>query len=205
MLLFAWLLLHPVVTPPVYASERPDISAASELVQAEYYRLSDELKKLAHRQHWSGAARRFDELSALDLPMTYDHWLAGAMAARNLGDTAAAYERLTEAAKLEGNHEVVDWLWTLDTQFGRVTLRSEVKKPFLTVAAMPMMPDQRAAVQRAQLLVSESGAFQGMLPAGDYSLSGHKFSVTPGPQAVEIVITKVEVTERTVTVADSEE
>jgi len=200
VLIFAWTLL----TPMLHAGDYPDLSEAPELVQAEYYRLSDELKKLAGRQHWGGAARRFAELSSLELPLTYDHWLAGAMAARNLGDTAAAYERLTEAAKLEGNHEVVDWLWSLDTQFGRVTLRSEVKRPTLEVAQLPMVPDQRAAVQRAQLLVTETGSFTGMLPAGDYVLSGHSFTVTPGPQAVEIVITKVEVTQRVVAVADSE-
>jgi hypothetical protein len=198
------LFVMTLLSTSLLAGEYPDISAAPELVQAEYYQVSDELKKLAHRQAWGGASRRFDQLLGLGLPLTYDHWLAGAMAARNLGDTAAAYDRLTQAAKLEGNHEVVDWLWSLDTQFGRVTLRSEFKKPTLAAAAMPMIPDQRAAVRRAQLLVSETGAFSGMLPAGDYRLSGHSFTVTPGPQAVEIVITKVEVTQRVVAVADSE-
>ena len=200
MLLFAWTLLSPTLV----AAEYTEVSEAPALVQAEYYRLSDELKKLAGRQHWGGASRRFNDLVALELPMTYDHWLAGAMAARNLGDTASAYARLTEAARLEGNHEVVDWLWSLDTEFGRVTLRSEVKKPTLEVAAMPMIPDQRAAVQRAMLLVTQTGTFTGMLPAGDYTLSGHSFTVTPGPQAVEIVITKVEVTQRVVAVADTD-
>jgi hypothetical protein len=192
------------LSTPLFAADYPDLSAAPDIVQAEYYRLSDELKKLAHRQAWGGAARRFADLEELGLPLNYDHWLAGAMAARNLGDTQSAYNRLTEAAKLEGNHEVVDWLWSLDTQFGRVSLRSEVKRPALTVSQMPMIPDQRAAVQRAQLLVTQSGEFTGMLPAGDYTLSGHSFTVSPGPQAVEIIITKVEVTQRIVAVADSE-
>ncbi len=198
-MVFLWTLLSPA-----FAADYPDISSAPELVQAEYYRLSDELKKLAGRQAWAGAARRFDDLLDLELPLTYDHWLAGAMAARNLGDPSAAYERLTEAARLEGNHEVVDWLWTLDTEYGRVTLRTEVKKPTLTAAAMPLLPDQRASVERAMAQVAESGSFTGMLPKGDYTLSGHSFSVSPGPQAVEIVITKVEVTQRVVAVADGD-
>ncbi len=199
-MIFAWLF-----STSLLAGGFPDISEAPEIVQADYYQLSEELESLAGRQAWGGASRRFTELVALGLPLTYDHWLAGAMAARNMGDTQSAYERLTEAAKLEGNHEVVDWLWSLDKEYGRVTLRSEIKKPVLTTGQMPMLPDQRAAVHRAQLLVSSSGEFQGMLPAGHYVLSGHEFVVSPGPKAVEIIVTKVEITQRMVLVADVED
>ncbi len=199
MITFCWL-----VVSPLFAADAPvgTEEAASEMTVAEYHQLSDQLKKLANRQAWSGAARKFDELQALGLPLKYDQWLTGAMAARYLGDTQAAYERLTQAAKLDGTHEVVDWLWTLDTTFGRVSLFTDAKKPELTVAIMPLMPDQRASVERAQAAVLETGTFRGMLPAGEYTLSGHTFEVQPGPHAVVVGVTRVEIIERRVTVAD---
>ncbi len=199
------LVAAPLFADDAQAAPTEEAGEVSELAVGEFHQLADQLKKLAARQAWGGAARKFAELEAIGLPLTYDQWLAGAMAARFLGDTQAAYERLTEAAKLDGTHEVVDWLWTLDTNFGRVKLFTDAKKPELVVAAMPLMPDQRASVEHAQAQVLESGAFLGMLPAGEYTLSGHTFEVQPGPHAVEVRVTRVEITERTVTVADLRE
>jgi hypothetical protein len=161
--------------------------------QAEYYRLSEEMARLAERQVWSGVERKFEQLEALSVTLSYQDYWYGALAARNLGDVQASYDRLSAAAKIEGTREVIDWLWSIDTQYGRVELRTEPAGPStLAIAAMPMVPDQRAAVEAAQRQVAETGAYSGMLPEGDYTFADQAFTVSAGPKAVTIVVQPVD-------------
>ena len=103
----------------------PGTASAKDAVEAEHERLSDEIEKLAQRQVWSGVERKFEELEGLEsVQLTFDDLLHGAHAARELGDVAAAYERLKQAAKVEGTKEVVDWLWDIDQNYGFVELVS---------------------------------------------------------------------------------
>lgn len=169
----------------------------SPAAQAEYYRLHDECIKLARRQLWPGVERLYLEMEATGAALVYEDYLAGAMAARDAGDVLLAYERLTAAAKLNGTREVIDWLWSIDTAYGRVELRTEPLGPAeLSVAAMPMLPDQRAAIEAAQRQLRESGSYDGMLPAGTYTFAGQEFSVTPGPKEVLILVRPVEPEEK---------
>jgi hypothetical protein len=165
----------------------------SKSAQAEYYRLHDECRKLARRQVWPGVERLYLEMEATGAVLVYEDYLAGAMAARDAGDVLLAYERLTAAAKLNGTREVIDWLWSIDTAYGRVELRTEPLGPAeLSVAAMPMLPDQRAAIEAAQRQLQEGGSYSGMLPAGTYTFAGQEFTVTPGPKEVLILVRPVE-------------
>ena len=162
-------------------------------VRAEYFRLHDEMLKLAKRQVWTGVARLYDQVEELEVPLTYDDYVAGAMAARHEGEVLEAYERLTAAAKIDGTREVIDWLWSIDTAYGRVRLATEPEGPAnLTVEQMPMLPDQRAAVEAAQRRVEADGAYDGMLPEGTYTFADQTFTVTPGPKSVEITVTPLE-------------
>ena len=163
--------------------------APDPAVMAEYYRLHDEMAKLAKRQVWSGVSRYYGEMEVLGVPLVYEDYVAGAMAARHEGEVMLAYERLQAAARIEGTREVIDWLWSIDTAYGRVTLRTEPLKPStLEVGALPMLPDQRAAVVAAIHEVEETGAYDGMLPEGVYTFAGQTFTVSPGPKEVVIVV-----------------
>lgn len=176
-----------------YTAEVAEDAQISKAAQAEYYRLHDECQKLARRQVWTGVERLYLEMEATGAVLDYDDYLAGAMAARDAGDVLLAYERLTAAAKLNGTREVIDWLWSIDTAYGRVELRTEPLGPAeLSVSAMPMLPDQRAAVEAAQRQLKESGSYTGMLPAGTYTFAGQEFTVTPGPKEVMILVRPAE-------------
>ena len=167
----------------------PENPADDPAVMAEYYRLHDEMQKLAKRQVWSGVSRYYTEMEALGVPLDYDDYVAGALAARHEGEVMLAYDRLQEAARIEGTREVIEWLWSIDTAYGRVTLATEPLEPStLEVAQLPMLPDQRAAVEAAMRQVEETGAYDGMLPEGDYTFAGQLFTVTPGPKEVSIVV-----------------
>ena len=171
------------------AQEETESVEADPAVMAEYYRLQDEMKKLAKRQVWGGVSRYYSEMEALGVPLVYEDYVAGAMAARHEGEVMLAYERLQAAARIEGTREVIDWLWSIDTAYGRVTLSIEPLEPTtLEVEAMPMLPDQRAAVVAAIRSVEATGSYDGMLPEGVYTFAGQTFSVTPGPKEVVIVV-----------------
>ena len=182
------------------ASEAPP-AEISKSAQAEYYRLHDECIKLARRQLWPGVERLYLEMEATGAALVYEDYLAGAMAARDAGDVLLAYERLTAAAKLNGTREVIDWLWSIDTAYGRVELRTEPPGPTeLHVETWPMLPDQRAAIEAAQRQLSASGSYVGMLPAGKYTFSSQEFTVTPGPKEVLILVRQVDEKKRSRTV-----
>ena len=173
-----------------FAQEEPVVDPADDpAVMAEYYRLHDEMQKLAKRQVWPGVGRYYDEMEALGVPLTYDDYVAGALAARHEGEVMKAYERLQAAARIDGTREVIEWLWSIDTAYGRVTLSTEPVEPStLEIASMPMLPDQRAAVEAAIRQVEETGTYDGMLPAGEYTFAGQLFTVTPGPKEVAILV-----------------
>lgn len=155
---------------------------AKDAVQAEHERLSDEIEKLASRQVWAGVERKFSELEKLeDVQPTFEDLLHGAHAARELGDVAAAYERLKQAAKLEGSKEVVDWLWDIDQNYGFVELVSvPPRSAVLSAELMPFDPNARKAVDAAIESARQDGIFVGMLPKGSYEFAAQPFRVEPG-------------------------
>lgn len=159
----------------------------SELAQGEYNRLHDDLQNLSKRQIWVGAEKTFQEMQALGLPLDFDDYVAGAHAARQLGDMGRAYERLTAAARLRQDREVIDWLFSIDTGYGRVVLVTDPPRPgALEAVALPMLPEQRLCVENAQRLIAESGNFSGLLPIGEYSFGGKPFTVSPGQVPVAL-------------------
>lgn len=156
-------------------------AASAEVNDGEHVRLSSEIKQLSTRQAWPGVEKKFEELDKLGVELTFDDLLHGAYAARALGNAQSAYDRLKVAARLKGTKEVVDWLYTIDTVYGRVELiatppRGIVLEPEL----MPFDPDQRTAVAAAMQTVAHDGQFLGLLPKGKYVFAGTSFEVQPG-------------------------
>jgi hypothetical protein len=53
--------------------------------------------------------------------------------------------------------------------------------------AMPFAPDQRKAIEYAIEVVSNTGSFKGMLPRGEYDISGKVLVVEPGTDEFQVV------------------
>lgn len=154
---------------------------AADLAEAEHVRLSEDIKQLANRQLWTGVEKKYAELEKLGVALSYEDLMHGAYAARALGNTQSAYERLKSAAKLNGTKEVVDWLYAIDANYGQVDLIvHNARGVALECLEMPFDPDQRIAVESAIETVKKDGTFSGLLPKGDYVFAGVPFSVVPG-------------------------
>ncbi len=154
---------------------------ASDVAEAEHVRLADDMEQLAGRQLWSAVEKKFSELRALGVPLTYADLLRGAYAARALGDVQAAYERLRSASRIEGTQEVLDGMASIDAHYGRVELITHNARGIeLSAEEMPFEPDQRRAIEAALERVRRDGGFVGLLPRGDYRYAGHDFRVEPG-------------------------
>jgi len=169
MVLGLWLAL----TGPVFASGDVD--------RAEEIRLTEELRALAQRQAWAGVDRIYRQLDERAAPLEYPELLAGATAARALGDAASARDRLLAAARLNATREVIDSLAAIDTHYGPVELNTTGRGPTILQAEdLPFDPEQRAAIEAARLAVARTGQFRGLLPQGRYVFGGEAFEVRPG-------------------------
>lgn len=156
-------------------------SRAVDVGEAEHIRLSEDIEQLANRQLWPGAEKKFAELERLGVEMTYADLWNGALAARSLGNAEAAYNRLKVAAKVKGTKEVINWLVTIDANYGLVELIATPPRGIvLDLAEMPFDPDQRIAVDAAKEHVRKEGGFKGLLPRGNYVFAGQPFKVEPG-------------------------
>ena len=91
---------------------------------AEADRLSGEIRTLSGRQVWAGVERKYGQVSKLGVPVSGEIHLIAAYAARERGDLLDVYERLSRAAVQSPSKEVVDWLWDLDHNYGRVRLNA---------------------------------------------------------------------------------
>ncbi len=180
MLMLSLSLL--LLATPVFGAEPTEMSAAElAATKAEVDRLSGEIKTLASRQVWGGVERKYRQALALGLVVPGDVHLIAAYSARDRGDLIAVYDRLTRAAGHAASKEVVDWLWDLDHNFGRVTLKADRKRTAaLTADMMPLDPNRRQAVEAAILQAKAAGKFKGLLPRGSYNFSGQDFRVEPG-------------------------
>ena len=148
---------------------------------AEADRLSGEIRTLSARQVWAGVERKYGQAMKLGVPLSGEVHLVAAYAARERGNLLDVYERLTRAAARSPSKEVVDWLWDLDHNYGRVQLNAGRKGTAdLSAAQMPLDPNRRQAVTAAVKVCKSSGEFEGLLPRGDYLFGGQTFRVEPG-------------------------
>lgn len=179
-----WLPLLLPTLAGTAASGRAEVVAPPvdpEAAAAEARRLSQDIRQLAAREAWVGVERKFQELAALGVPLSYEDWWRGAQAARALGRVDEVYTRLQAAAALDPTREALDWLYAIDSNYGHVSLRAEPPRGVgLVVAEMPFDPDARLAVEWAVAEVGRAAAFEGLLPRGRYDFAAHPFVVEPG-------------------------
>ena len=163
-------------------AEEIELSAKEQAaVDAEIDRLAGEIRTLARRQVWTGVERKYKQIVGMQGVVPPEIHLTGAYSARETGDLLEVYERLIRAASGSADPTVVDWLWDLDHNFGRVTLIADRRRTAeLRAATMPLDPNRRVAVQAAIDTCANEGKFNGLLPKGEYEFVGQTFKVDPG-------------------------
>ena len=160
-----------------------------EAAKAEYVRLAQEIEKLASRNAWAGVERTYQAILETGVPPSFTDHVAGAQSSRAVGDMAITHDRLSAATELQEDSEVMDWLWEIDSNYGRVFLVCDLspKNPIaLTAGAMPFDPAMASAVRYAIESVAEACQFDGFLPKGDYTFGGKDFAVVPRIQSVRM-------------------
>jgi hypothetical protein len=168
-----------------YTTPAPEQEGAFRI--AEYSRLQDRLQYLSKKNNMNATRKIYQKLEALGLPLGHTELLIGAQLHRHDGNVAAAYSCLTQAARIEGTREVIDWLVGIDQQYGRVLLH--VMKGFgegVLPANAVIFPDQKAAIAFANKEIDEKLAFDGFLPHGVYTLNGQSFEVSAGGDVLEL-------------------
>ncbi len=168
---------------------------AGDVEKAEHVRVSEEMRKLAQRNAWSAVEAQFEKLLALQSAgevLTVQELSLGIQAAQNLGDITAARARLEQAIKIEANPDFQQQIQAIDANYGHVKLAYDKRyggDRVITPASPPFAPDQRASIAIANTVVAAPGDYDGLLPAGDYSIGTHKFTIAAGKDSGNVAIT----------------
>lgn len=186
--MFALLLL--LSSPPALAAEPDELvqvdASAEEVARSEYERLRQELDRLAKRNAWAGVERTFAKMVATGVSPRFDDLKIAAHAAQAAGDIGEARDRLARAASIKEDKEVLDWLWSIDSNYGPVYFAGNPGKVELAPKVMPFDPVQSKAVQFAAAQVEETGIFEGLLPRGDYLFGGREIDVGTSIRKVDL-------------------
>lgn len=178
-----WLLLSSVLAGPALAA--PDAA-----VGAERDRILAELHQLEARGVWKGVDRSYRELErilARGVLVSAEAHLAGAEAARTLGDISALVTRL-ERADAEGA-DVHAALASVRQRFTRVHLVAPRRLGAdLEATRNPFELDARRAIEVARDALETTGTHQGYLPVGDYRFGGIPFRVERSDDIVSVTL-----------------
>lgn len=165
-LMIAALAQEPVVDPAVQ--------------QAEYVRVSEELRRAAQKNAWKGVERHYERALATGAKVQADVHLIAAQSARQAGDLGSMRTRLLAAlATQPTNKQTLDDLLFLEANFARVELRS-APGGILEDYERPFDPLKLKAVDFAIAVIKETGEFSGLLPPGPYALNADPFELAPG-------------------------
>ena len=173
---------------------RPAQALSPDPAKAENTRLFEEMRKLATRNAWRGVEDKYTAMVALEkdgVVLSYDDHLMGAQAARELGRITDVYLRLERAKAQRTEKEVLEWILDIEASYGMVLLAKDEKYKGGTDMApkeMPFAPDQRSAIGAAQLALSETGRFEGLLPYGSYTFGDRSFDVVQGQPRPQIIL-----------------
>jgi hypothetical protein len=154
--------------------------------EAEYHRLSDELQVFASKNAWTAVERVFRKINKTGHPLGQEEWLAGARSAQFLGNVKALHHRLSKALLLKEEQVVLDWLWAIDREYGKIFVAADIGTAALGVEKMPFDPTHKKAILFAQSRVEETGVFDGHLPEGVYRFGEHTVVVNPHASAPRI-------------------
>jgi len=155
---------------------------------AEYERLSQEMTQLASRNAWEGVERAYQDILETAIPPTAEEYHLGAQAAAKLGDVASTRARLILALEVFDSQEFRDWIHTIDTNYGPVSLKGDPGKLELLVEQMPFDPAKASAIHFTQAQIAETGTFEGLLPGGTYEFGPMSLKVRPGVHTQRIDI-----------------
>lgn len=168
-------------------------AGARDDAQGEHVRLSEEMGRLAGRTAWRGVDRAYRAIELLErkgLVLSYENHYQGAQAARELGSINNVYRRLLRAGSIEKTQDVENWLADINANYGLVELvvpdrfKSEI---VLSVAQMPLFPDQRTTIGQAQTQLADVRAsYNGLLPIGGYTFVDKTFTVVAGGETIRI-------------------
>ncbi|TVQ89940.1 MAG: hypothetical protein EA397_13345 [Deltaproteobacteria bacterium] len=160
---------------------------------SEYQRLADQLTNYAERNAWPAVSRTFLELEALDGdPLTPSDLFIGAQGARALGDMQTCQRRLLRAFEknISGAEDfdprASQWLGEIQQHYGQVDIRHRGQDARLRSVDPPFQTDRRAAISFAADELEKSRRFEGLLPAGSYTLGNQTFEVEAGTESQRI-------------------
>ncbi len=167
---------------PVWADAPVDPAVTASRDAAERVRLEREVVDLARRNAWDGVDRAYREIQRLGGTSDAVIHDLGAQASRALGDAWGTYQRLLLVIALAGpeavTHEVMAGY---REQYGRVIVRRVEPSPIvLTAEVPPFAPDHRAAIAWAAQQLETTGAFDGFLPIGQYTVGPYALTVPAG-------------------------
>jgi hypothetical protein len=150
---------------------------------SEYHRLHEELDRLATKHAWTGVERTWQALVATGVEPTDDDRIVAAHAALERGDLMLARERLLVVAARSENRAVIETLYRIDHDYGRVTLSGHTE---LVQETKPFLPEAEAAAALAAETLATTGSFDGFLPPGRYRFGMDIIEVEAGAtQTVE--------------------
>jgi hypothetical protein len=179
----------------------PGLALAGDVERAQHVQISEEMRKLAQRNAWTAVEQKFAQLEALEAKgekLTYNELKLGAEAARAVGNAGGCRARAVKAQAADPSKgEISEWLADIDATYGRARVvfdRGWQGDRALVPTDPPFAPDQRAAVGWAANEMAAGRNFDGLLPEGEYTVGGQKFTVKVGapPADVKVVPTKAE-------------
>lgn len=175
--LAALLAFSPLAAPMAHAGD---------VEKAEHIRISEEMRKLAQRNAWTAVEAQYQKLEALESKgevLSFAENKLGAESARAIGNITGCRNRLAKAAKIDGKPEIIEWLADIDKNYGPVKITFDLDyagERVLNPAVPPFAPDQRAAIGWVATFITEGNNFEGILPAGEYTISGKTINVVVG-------------------------
>jgi hypothetical protein len=156
--------------------------AAVDEAHGRAIQLGQEMVKLASRNAWDGVDVAWRELHSLGVPVDFHLEALGAEAARQRGQIWEAYQRSTLVLRLKpGDEGAVRQMEDFRVRFGRLTVRRVDATPLeLVPAEMPFAQDERRSIEVAMEQLRATGAFDGMLPVGAYTLGSNPVTISAG-------------------------
>ena len=155
---------------------------------AEYGRLVQQMQARAARNAWDGVERSYQALKETGIPLTADEHHIGAQAASHRGDLATTRERLEAALGVLAEPEYREWIARIEEGYGPVSMRGDPGRVSLEREETPFDRTQARAIAFAKEQVEETGTFEGLLPAGEYTFGSVSVRVRPGVQTQRIDI-----------------
>lgn len=170
------ILVALMMTGTAAEPETPDPAVQ----QAEYVRVSGELKKAAQKSAWKGVERHYQRALATGAKVSAEDHVIAASSSKHIGDVGGMRDRLLAAVTADPtDKDVIQQIQALDSTYARVHLKAAPGAE-LEDYERPFDPLKLKAVDFAIATMKETGVFIGMLPPGPYALNADPFELSAG-------------------------